>query len=767
MLTTRDSAIITLTLVLTTAGSHLSTQAPPQSIVESGAFLSSNGTRTLPAVDTRRIHDLVAAMTLKEKVGQMTQLELGMITDGSGTAVHVNRDKLRKAVVEYGVGSILNVKDQALAIDTWRTIIAAIQAAAAGTRLRIPVVYGIDSIHGANYVRGAVLFPQPLGMAATWNPQLMLEASHITAAETRAAGIPWNFSPVLDIGRQPLWPRLYETFGEDVHLAGVMAAAAVRGYQGDDPAAGDRVAACLKHYVGYSAPTTGHDRAPAVIPAVSLGEHFLPPFAAGVRAGALSVMVNSGEVNGIPGHTNAYLLNDVLRGELAFDGVVVSDWEDIKKLVTIHRVAASEKNATRDAVMAGIDMSMVPQDYSFSDLLLQLAQEGTVPARRIDEAVTRILTMKARLGLFDDPLRGTRAPTRVGSDESRASALEAARESIVLLKNADAVLPLPASARILVTGPTADSLPSLNNGWTLTWQGTQKELYPADRPTVRAALQARFPGRTTYLPGVDYEEEIDIPAAVAAASRADAAIVCLGEPAYAETPGNIDDLSLPPAQLHLAAAVADAGRPTIVVLIEGRPRLVRTIVDRVRGIVLALNPGLEGGRAIADVLTGAVNPSGRLPITYPRDPNALLTYDHKAFEEQDTNFGFKAFHPQFEFGFGLSYTTFEYSNLTITPVTGPLAAPTTIDVSVRNAGGRQGTDVVQLFVAQHVASITPPVRRLKRFARVALAAGEARSIRFQLDRDDFTFIGRDGKRVAEPGSYTVTIGPLTQELRRD
>ena len=766
MLTTRASASLILTISLTAAGGRLITQAPPP-ILESGSFQSQYGTRNPPPVDTRRIHDLVAAMTLKEKVGQMTQLEIGMVTDGSGAAIRVSPEKLRKAIVEYGVGSILNVKDQALSVDTWRTIVGAIQAAAGGTRLKIPVVYGIDSIHGANYVRGAVLFPQPLGMAATWNPQLMLEASRITAAETRAAGIPWNFSPVLDIGRNPLWPRLYETFGEDPYLASVMAAAVVRGYQGDDPAAADRVAASLKHYVGYSAPTTGHDRAPALIPAVTLGEHFLPPFAAGVRAGALSVMVNSGEVNGIPGHVNAHLLKDVLRGELGFDGVVVSDWEDIKKLVNIHRVAATEKGATREAVMAGIDMSMVPQDYSFSDLLLQLAQEGTVPAPRIDEAVTRILTMKARLGLFDDPLRGTRAPTRVGSDQSRASALEAARESIVLLKNADAVLPLPASARVLVTGPTADSLPSLNNGWTLTWQGTQKELYPADRPTVRAALEAALAGRTTYVPGVDYDKEIDIPAAVAAAARADAAIVCLGEPAYAETPGNIDDLALPPAQLRLAAAVAGAGRPTIIVLIEGRPRLIRAIVDRVQGIVLALNPGLEGGRAIADVLTGEVNPSGRLPITYPRDPNALLTYDHKAFEEQDTSFGFKAFRPEFEFGSGLSYTAFEYSHLEVTPINASLAAPSTINVSVRNAGRRHGTDIVQLFVSQHVASVTPPVRRLKRFARVALAPGDARAVRFQLNRDDFTFVGRDGTRVAEPGRYTVMVGPLAQELRRE
>jgi beta-glucosidase len=767
VLTRRTSLHIAMMMILTAfGGSRLATQVSPP-ILESGAFQAQYGTHAPPPVDTGRIRSLVAAMTLREKVGQMTQLELGMITDGSGAGIRINPDKLHKAIVEYGVGSILNVKDQALSVDTWRGIIAAIQTAAAGTRLKTPVIYGIDSIHGANYVRGAVLFPQPLGMAATWNPELMLDASRITAAETRAAGIPWNFSPVLDIGRQPLWPRLYETFGEDVYLDEVMAAAVVRGYQGDDASADDRVAACLKHYVGYSAPTSGHDRAPALIPEVTLREHFLPPFAAGVRAGALSVMVNSGEVNGIPGHVNGRLLKDVLRGELGFDGVVVSDWEDIKKLVTIHRVAASEKDATRDAILAGIDMSMVPQDYSFSDVLLQLAEEGTVPVSRIDEAVARILTLKVRLGLFDDALRGVRARTRVGSDESRATALEAARESIVLLKNADGVLPLPPSARVVVTGPTADSLPSLNNGWTFTWQGSEKDLYPADRATVRAALEAKFPGRTTYVRGTDYDKEIDVAAAVSAASKADAAIVCLGEPSYAETPGNIDDLALPAAQLHLASAIAATGRPTIVVLIEGRPRLLRGADEQAKGVVLALNPGLEGGRAIADVLTGEVNPSGRLPITYPRDPNALLTYDHKPFEEQDTSFGFKAFHPLFEFGFGLSYTDFAYSQLDVTPKDGPLTAPTTVSVSVRNGGRRAGADVVQLFVSQQVASVTPPVKRLKRFARVVVAPGEARSVRFQLTGDDFTFIGQNGRRVAEPGVYTVMVGPLRQELRRN
>ena len=738
----------------------------PSTPLDSQAFLDLHGRQAPPKVDAAKIQALVAQMTVKEKVGQMTQLELGMITDGWGDAVKVSPEKLRKAIADYGIGSILNVKDQAMPQAKWREIITAIQAEAQKTRLKIPVIYGLDSIHGANYVRGGTLFPQPLGMAATWNPDLMLQASRTTAIETRAAGIPWNFSPVLDVGRQPLWPRLYETFGEDVYLASVMGVASVRGYQGADPAAVDRVGATLKHYVGYSLPTTGHDRTPALIPDITMREYFLPTFAASIRAGAVAVMVNSGEVNGIPGHLNTHLLKTVLRGELGFDGVVVSDWEDVKKLTTIHHAAASEKAATREAVLAGVDMSMVPTDYSFADLLQQLVKEGAVPMTRIDEAVTRILTLKARVGLFDDPLRGTKAPVESGSADARRQALAAARESIVLLKNARGVLPLAPGARVLVTGPTADSLPSLNNGWTLTWQGDRKELYPQDRPTILRALETRLSGRVTYIAGSDYAKDIDLSGVRAAAAQVDAVVLCLGEPPYAETPGNIDDLELPEAQIRLAREVAAAGRPVVLVLVEGRPRLIRRIADAAQAIVLGLNPGHEGGQAIADVLTGQVNPSGRLPITYPRDPNGLRTYDHKAFEEQDTSFGLKAFQPQFEFGFGLSYTSFEYSGLSVTPADAPLATPIDVALTVRNVGSQPGAEVVQLYLAQKSASVTPPVKRLKRFVKVPLAAGETRTVKFRLTRNDLTFVGRDGRRTAEPGSYAILVGALKQDVTR-
>jgi beta-glucosidase len=740
------------------------TGRPEEKLVESQKVLQEavRPVKADPAV-ALKIKALVARMSLKEKIGQMTQLEIGMVSDGHGADIHINPEKLKKAVVDYGVGSILNVSDEALPVERWHAIIGEIQSVAASTRLKIPVMYGIDTIHGATYVQGGTLFPQPLGMAATWNPRLMARGSAVAAAETRAAGIPWNFSPVLDVGRQPLWPRLYETLGEDVYLARVMGAATVRGYQGETTASNKTVAACLKHYAGYSAPVTGHDRTPAAIPDVTMREYFLPTFATAVKAGALSVMVNSGSVNGIPGHENRALLTDVLRGEMGFDGVVVSDWEDIKKMVSVHRVAENEKEATRRAVLAGIDMSMVPSDYSFSDLLRELVEAGQVPVARIDQAVSRILLMKMRLGIFEDPLLGTKSGTAVGSPEARAVALDAARESITLLKNEGKVLPLKSGSRILVTGPTADSLVSLNNGWTLTWQGDKAALYPKDRPTILGAMKARFGAdHVSYVPGASYDELAQLDEATKAAQSADVVLLCLGEMSYAETPGDIHDLNLPPAQIRLGEAMVASGKPVVLVLAEGRPRLIRTIADSVKGILMAYNPGLEGGTAIADILSGDVNPSGRLPITYPRYPDTLRPYDHTLSEDQDTNYGAKASSDQFSFGEGLSYTTFEYSGLSAAAATP--GADTTVTVTVRNSGDRPGAEVVPLFVAQHVSRISPPVKRLRAFAKVVLSPGESQVVTFRLGRQDLAIVGPDLKWTTEAGTYTVLVGGLHQDI---
>ncbi len=736
-------------------------------IVDSQTFLHRNLPPAGPPAGNyaSAVEKLLARMTLKEKIGQMTQLEIGMVSDGQGRSLRINSEKLHKAVGEYGVGSILNVNDEAMPAEQWHEIIRAIHEEAKKSPLQIPVLYGIDTIHGPNYIVGGTLFPQPLAMAATWNPELMLRSSQIAAAETRKAGIPWSFSPVLDAGRQPLWSRLWETFGEDTYLATVMGVATVRGYEGSDLSSPGSVSASLKHYVGYSYATTGGDRSPALIPENTLREYFLPAFAAAVKAGAHTVMVNSSEVNGIPGHANGFLLKDVLRGELGLQGFVVSDWMDIKKLVGVHHIAANEKEATRIAVLAGIDMSMVPSDYSFCNLLLELVQEGKVPASRIDEAVRRILTVKYQLGLFDDPLRGVDSKTVIGSPESRQVSLEAARESITLLKNENHALPLAKTAHVLVTGPDADSLIPLNNGWSYTWQGDRVSAYPKDRATILKAIQEKIgAANVTYVPGTTYNKEVDIAKAAEAASKADAVVICLGEWAYAETPGNIPDLTLPDAQLYLALKIMETKKPVVLVLTEGRPRIISRIADPANAIVMAYNPSNEGGQAIADILFGDVNPSGKLPITYPRSANRLFTYDHKAFEGEDYGEGKMLGAPQFEFGAGLSYTSFSYSDLRVAPATASGSQTVRVDVTVKNSGGRAGKEVVQLYLNERFASVTPPLKRLKRFAKVLLQPGESRQVSFELTSDDLSFIGADNKRVVEPGVFDVRIGGLQQSF---
>jgi beta-glucosidase len=735
-------------------------------VLDSQSFFNSAVNARSKSPDyTAKVEALLRQMTLEEKVGQMTQLEIGMICDGSDQKLRINPAKLEKAVVKYGAGSILNVSGEALTIDKWHEIIGQIQEAAKKTRLKIPVIYGIDSVHGVNYTQGATLFPQEIGMAATWNPELMKTAAEITAMETRASGIPWNFSPVLDLGKNPLWPRLYETFGEDPYLAKVMGVAMVRGYEGKNIAAKDRVAACLKHYLGYSFPLTGRDRTPAWIPEIYLREYFMPTFQAAVAAGAHTVMVNSGEINGVPVHASRYLLTDVLRTELGFRGLVVSDWEDIRKMVSQHGVAANEKEATRLAIMAGIDMSMVPSSYSFSDLLMALVKEGAVPVMRINEAVRRILTLKYELGLFDAPMPDASLKANFGTAKSRAVSLQAARESLVLLKNSNNLLPLAKGRKVLVTGPAANSLLSLNNGWTYTWQGTKEELYPKDRATILNAIRDKVGAENVeYVQGATLDKEVNLNEAVRAARNAEVAIVCLGEGAYAETPGNIDDLTLNEAQLRLAEAIIAAGKPVVLVLAEARPRIISRIADGVGATLLALNPGNEGGQAVADVLFGDYNPCGKLPITYPRQANALMNYDHKYWEAGDTPFGYTAFKPQFAFGTGLSYTSFAYSNLKLDKTKVARNGNVTVTVTVTNTGQRAGKEAVIVYVRDVVASITPPGKRVRRFAKIALAPGQSRTLSFTLTPADLSFIGSNLKPVVEPGDFEVMVGNLKDKF---
>lgn len=728
---------------------------------------------------SKQIEALLKKMTVEEKVGQMTQLALMMIVSGRDQNVKADPEKLEKAIVKYGVGSILNVSDQALTVDKWREIIGEIQKASAKTRLKIPNIYGIDSIHGANYVRGATLFPQQIGMAATWNPILMQKASEITAMETRAAAIPWTFSPVLDLGRQPLWARYWETFGEDAYLAKVMGAAFVRGIEGNDLKSENHVASSLKHYVGYSMPLSGRDRTPAWIPENYMREYFLPPFETAVKSGARTVMVNSAEVNGIPGHINKYLLTDILKNEYKFDGFVVSDWEDIKKLVTFWKVAKDEKEATMMAINAGIDMSMVPSDYSFADYTIELVKEKKIPMTRIDDAVRRILRVKFELGLFENPMPSESAKNNFGKAEYAQYSLEAARESLVLLKNQNNILPLPKNKKVLVTGPTADSLISLNNGWTWVWQGSEESLYP-NKPTIQKAIEQKLGGKNfEFVQGTritrpanspsngtptDIDVEIDVKKAIDEAKDSDYVVLCLGEGSYTETPGNITDLTLPETQMKFAEAIIATGKPVVLVLVEGRPRVFSRIADKVAGVLLALNPSSEGGNAVADVIFGDYNPNGKLPFTYPRNSNNLIMYDHKLFETEETAFGNAANKAQFDFGTGLSYTNFSYSNLKLSSNSVAMNGELTVSVDVKNSGTRTGKESVILFLRDEIATMSPAGKRVKRFAKVSLDAGQTKTLTFKLNKDDLSFVGANGKPIIEAGDFTVMVGGLSEKF---
>lgn len=751
----------------------------PADIMDSNVFLRAAIQRPRLPNYAPQVEALLRRMTVEEKVGQMTQLEIGVITSGGDSNINIDPVKLEKAMVQYKVGSILNVNGHALSVDKWHEVIGAIQASAAKTRLKIPSIYGIDSIHGANYVRNATLFPQEIAMAASWNPALMQRASEITAIETRAAAIPWSFSPALDIGRQPLWPRFWETFGEDPYLVKVMGVAFVRGLEGANVADDRSVASSLKHYVGYSFPLSGRDRTPAWIPENYLREYFLPQFEAAVKAGARTVMVNSAEINGVPGHVNKHLLTDVLKGEMKFDGFIVSDWEDIKKLVTQWKIAADEKEATRMAIMAGIDMSMVPGSYSFSDHLIELIKERKVPMTRIDDAVRRILRVKFELGLFTKPMPDPSVKKNFGKPEYVETSLQAARETITLLKNDGNALPLAKNRKVLVTGPTADSLISLNNGWTWVWQGSEPSLYPSGKMTIQQAIKAkvgernfefrqgtklvRGPGPTNTTPTM-VDQEVDVKDAVDEAKDSDVVVLCLGEGSYTETPGNITDLTLSETQLRFAEQIIAAGKPVILVMVQGRPRLINRIADKVAGIVLAMNPSDEGGRAIADVIFGDYNPNGKLPFTYPRSTNNLLAYDHKLFETEETSFGNVANRPQFDFGHGLSYTTYAYSDLSVSPTTVGRTGTVSISVKVTNTGRRAGKETAILYLRDEVATLSPAGKRVKRFAKVFLEPGQSRTLSFILDRDDMSFIGSNNRPVVEPGDFTVMIGGLSQKF---
>lgn len=710
----------------------------------------------------KEVSRLIKEMTLEEKIGQMTQVTMQAVAEQEGTTEQktiISPEKLHMAIVDYHVGSLLNVWGIALTPQEWHQYIGMIEdIATKETRLKIPVLYGIDAIHGATYTIGSTIFPQNIAMAATWNPDLVRESAAITAREIRACGIPWNFNPVLGLGRNPLWPRLFETFGEDTYAASVFGKAYVEGVEGPGKLNSfDHAAACMKHYAGYSIPLSGRDRTPAWIPRRMLRELFLPPFKAAVDAGVHTVMVNSTEVNGIPVHSSHFLLTEVLRDEMGFKGFVVSDWMDIINLHTREKVADSPKEAVRMAVMAGIDMSMVPYDFSFYDLLLELVKEGSVPMSRIDEAVSRILQVKFELGLFANPYPKKELIENIGTDESALISLEAAGEAITLLKNEKGLLPLKKGSKILVTGPTAEGLRFINSGWTYTWQGDKEELYPKEKQNILQAIEKLNGAENIlYAPGTYVDEEIDIEQATVEAMQADVVVLCLGENPYCETPGNINDLALPGEQIKLAEALLETGKPIVLVLAEGRPRLITKIAEKIPAIIMAYLPGNEGGIAIAKTIFGDINPSGKLPITYPKYHNQRMNYDYKTSEIQGGN----EYDVLFPFGHGLSYTTFDYDDLEINKEEFDRDDTIEMSVSVENSGDVAGKEAVLLFIGDDYRSVTPPVKQLKGFKKIFLEADEEKTVSFRIKSEDLSFIGRDNKRLFEPGSFTVSIGDL-------
>ncbi|MCL1974516.1 MAG: glycoside hydrolase family 3 C-terminal domain-containing protein [Bacteroidetes bacterium] len=736
----------------------------------------------LTACTTQRdpVEELLKQMTLEEKVGQMAQITVDVVAKGpnryvSDEPVSIDMELLRNALVDYHVGSIINTaNNRARTPAVWATLLNDIQTMATQeTRLKIPVLYGIDAVHGVTYAAGATMFPQELALAATWNPELAYAMGEITAYETRACNLPWNFSPVLDLGADPRYARLCEGMGEDPYLVSRMGEQIVKGYEGPNNQISDpyHVASCIKHYLGYAVPVSGKDRTPAYIPDHVLREYHLPPFKAALEAGAHSLMVNSGIINGIPVHISYDILTKLLREELGFTGLIVSDWGDIENLVNRDKVAKDNKEAIKLAVNAGIDMSMIAYNYEpFCNDLIALVKEGAVKMSRIDDAVRHILTLKFQLNLFEQPTVNVADYPKFGSDEHGQKAYETAAEAITLLKNTNGILPLRKNAKVFVTGPAAHSMRPLNGCWSYSWQGQLADEFAGDYNTIFEAIQDKIGQNATWIPGVRYGQEMDYRVeykerydeALAAARRAEYIVLCLGENSYAEKPGDLVDLTLSKLQLQYAKDLLKTGKPIILVLAEGRPRIIREIASDMQAILMAYWPGNYGGDALAAIIFGEVNPSGKLPITYPSAVNSLVTYLHKPAEEQANSAGMYNyegdFTPEFHFGFGLSFTDFAYTNLCVSTTEISGNEPLEIKVDVTNTGNLPGKEVVQLYTSDLVASMTPDVKRLRRFEKIMLQPGETKTVTFVIDASDLAFVNLKNQWITEPGTFMLRIG---------
>ncbi|MFD2248059.1 glycoside hydrolase family 3 N-terminal domain-containing protein [Pontibacter ruber] len=736
----------------------------------------------------RKIEDLLSKMTLEEKVGQMAQITLDVVGKGdnrfsSYEPLALDTVELRKALVDYKIGSVLNTaNNRARTPEKWHEIISQIQDFAMNkTRMKIPVIYGVDQIHGATYTAGGTMFPQQIGQGASRNRELVRRGAEITAYETRASSIPWNFSPVLDFAPDPQFSRQFETFGEDPYLISELGVQMIKGYEGDDNSIGhpEHVASCMKHFLGYQVPSSGKDRTPTYIPEVALREYHLPSFKAAIDAGSQTIMINSGIINGVPVHSNHDILTKLLKEELGFKGLVVTDWGDIEYLHTRDKVAPTMKDAIMMAINAGVDMSMIAYNYEpFCNGLVELVKEGKVKQERIDDAVRRILRVKYNLNLFEKPTTNPKDYPKFASKEHEDAAYQMAAESITLLKNENNVLPLKKGMKVLVTGPNANSMRTLNGAWTYSWQGEKVEEFAGKYNTILESVQKEIgAGNVTYVPGVSYkmdgfyyEEFADkMEAALAAAKKADAIILCLGENTSTETPGNINDIYISELQTELAKKLAQTGKPVILVLNEGRPRVISRFEPQMKGIVQIYQPGNYGGDALADVLFGDVNPSGKLPYNYPRYPNALVPFIHKPSAEQrkaEGVYNYEAdYNPQYEFGHGLSYTTFKYSNLALNKESVRMNEPINVSIQVTNTGKREGKEVVHLYTSDlYATGITPDVKRLRRFEKIALKPGESKTLSFTLTADDLSYINRDGKKTTEAGEFEIRIGDQVKKF---
>ncbi len=777
-----------------------------------------------------KIEKTLRKMTLDEKIGQMLELNLDVMGKMTAENPKVDRSKIRQALQEYGVsnaeidaimkmndqeiieklgstgldiytgdtkmgwqlnevmldtciskwkvGSILNAPGtRAATVDQWQYWIRLIQEKSM-KYIGIPDIYGLDNNHGVTYVQGGTFFPQPINLGASFNPELTRIGAEICAYESRAANCPWVYNPVLDLGRDPRWSRIWESFGEDAIVNARMAEAEIKGYQGDDPNHLGRynVATSVKHYLAYGAPWSGKDRTPAYLSPAMLREKYFEPFKAAIQAGALTIMANSASINGVPVHASYEYLTKWLKEDLNWDGMIVTDWADINNLYTREKVAKDKKDAIRLAINAGIDMSMDPYSVEFCPLLKELVQEGKVSIERIDDAVRRILRVKYRLGLFDEPNTGGKGYEKFGSEEFAQKALHAAEETEVLLKN-DGILPLAAGKKILLTGPNANQMRCLNGGWSYTWQGSKAEDLATQYNSIYEALCNKYGKESIILEqGVTYNEngayyeenEPQIDRAVSAAAQADVIIACIGENSYCETPGNLTDLWLSENQRNLVKALAKTGKPIILILNEGRPRLIADIEPLANAVVDILLPGNYGADALANLLAGDVNFSAKLPYTYPKEINSLNTYDYKVSEEVATMAGAYNYDAkvslQWPFGYGLSYTTYEYSNLKVDKTRFTSDDMLTVSVDVKNTGSQAGKEIILLYSSDLVATMVPDNKRLRQFTKIALQPGEVKTVTFQLPAKDLAYVAADGKWILEEGDFQLKIGQLVQNI---